>query len=43
MTHILVLIADPARAGLNDSIIAAVRDGLAAAGGCTGGLRSDSG
>jgi phosphoserine phosphatase len=32
MTHVLVLITDPARAGLNDSIIAAVRDGLAAAG-----------
>jgi phosphoserine phosphatase len=32
MTHALVLIADPARAGLNDTIIAAVRDGLAAAG-----------
>jgi phosphoserine phosphatase len=32
MTNILVLITDPVRAGLNDSIIAAVRDALAAAG-----------
>jgi phosphoserine phosphatase len=32
MTHVLVLITDPARAGLNDNTIAAIRDGLAAAG-----------